>query len=66
MACASGWPLEAGGSWLSATSYSFDISVLEIFGSLCHGFSLVLLGEHRWGVASEWSTASRGSWCGGA
>jgi amino acid adenylation domain-containing protein len=44
--------LEPPGVWLSATSYSFDISVLEIFGSLCFGFSLVLLGENRWGVAS--------------
>jgi NAD(P)-dependent dehydrogenase (short-subunit alcohol dehydrogenase family) len=45
--------LSPAGTWLSASSYSFDISVLEIFGSLTHGFTLVLLGENRWGVASD-------------
>jgi amino acid adenylation domain-containing protein len=42
-----------GGVWLSATSVSFDISVLEIFGSLTHGFTLVLMGETQFGVASK-------------
>jgi amino acid adenylation domain-containing protein len=35
--------LDQPGTWLSATSASFDISVLEIFGSLSHGFKLVLV-----------------------
>src|SRR5690606_6011581 len=37
--------LDPSGIWLSGTSTSFDISVLEIFGSLCHGRTVALLGE---------------------
>lgn len=33
------------GVWLSVTSLSFDISVLEILWSLCRGFHLVLHGD---------------------
>ncbi len=34
--------LAGGGVWFSDTSISFDISVLEIFGGLGHGFEVVL------------------------
>ncbi|MES1204667.1 MAG: amino acid adenylation domain-containing protein [Pseudomonadota bacterium] len=37
--------LDDTGVWLSGTSTSFDISVLELFGSLCHGRAVALLGE---------------------
>ncbi len=33
------------GVWLAGTSISFDISVLEILGSLCYGRRVALLGE---------------------
>ncbi len=33
---------DSPGVWLAVTSISFDISVLEIFWSLCRGFKLVL------------------------
>lgn len=34
-----------GDKWLTVTSLSFDISVLEIFWSLTHGLELVVYGE---------------------
>ncbi len=37
--------LDQEGVWLAGTSISFDISVLEILGSLCHGRRVALLGE---------------------
>ncbi len=37
--------LDGRGCWLAGTSISFDISVLEILGSLCHGRKVALLGE---------------------
>jgi amino acid adenylation domain-containing protein len=43
--------LRAGGVWLAGTSVCFDISVLEIFGSLTHGLTLVVLGASQLGVA---------------
>lgn len=33
------------GTWLSVTSISFDISVLELFWTLCRGFTVVLHGD---------------------
>ncbi len=36
---------EAGDMWLTSTSISFDISVLEIFGPLVHGLPLVVYGD---------------------
>ncbi|HVJ17716.1 MAG TPA: amino acid adenylation domain-containing protein, partial [Polyangiaceae bacterium] len=53
--------LDARGVWLAATSISFDISVLEILGSLSHGRRVVLLGEAvlgqvadpRYGIAAQ-------------
>lgn len=36
---------DAGGVWLSVTSMSFDISVLELFWTLARGFKLVLSGD---------------------
>lgn len=33
------------GVWLAVTSISFDISVLELFWTLCRGFKLVLLSD---------------------
>jgi amino acid adenylation domain-containing protein len=39
--------------WLAGTSVSFDISVLELFGSLSHGLTVVLLGEQRLGVTAH-------------
>ncbi len=41
--------LTPGGVWLAGTSISFDISVLEIFGSLVHGLTVVLLGDQKLG-----------------
>ena len=32
-------------SWLAVTSLSFDISVLELFWTLAHGFKVVLFGD---------------------
>ncbi|WP_333683478.1 MupA/Atu3671 family FMN-dependent luciferase-like monooxygenase [Pontibaca methylaminivorans] len=37
----------AGGVWLSVTSLSFDISVLELFWTLARGFKIVLLGDEN-------------------
>jgi amino acid adenylation domain-containing protein len=37
--------LDAGAVWLAATSTSFDISILELWGSLCHGRTVVLAGD---------------------
>ncbi|MDX2021247.1 MAG: amino acid adenylation domain-containing protein [Deltaproteobacteria bacterium] len=34
--------LQGGGVWFADTSVSFDISVLELFGALGHGFEVVL------------------------
>ena len=45
--------LDAHGTWLAATSVSFDISVLEILGSLSHGRRVVLLGESVLGQVSD-------------
>jgi len=42
-----------GGVFLAGTSISFDISVLEIFGSLTHGMTVALLGEKKLGVAVD-------------
>jgi natural product biosynthesis luciferase-like monooxygenase protein len=36
------------GVWLAVTSLSFDISVLELFWTLSHGFKLVLYAEEDW------------------
>jgi amino acid adenylation domain-containing protein len=41
------------GVWLAGTSVSFDISVLEILGSLCHGRRVVLLGESVLGEVED-------------
>ncbi len=41
------------GVWLAGTSICFDISVLEIFGSLTHGYTLVVLGAAQLGVAAD-------------
>jgi amino acid adenylation domain-containing protein len=45
--------LSPGGVWLAITSISFDISVLEILGSLTHGLTVVLLGDQRLGDAEN-------------
>jgi amino acid adenylation domain-containing protein len=37
--------LDGNGVWLAGTSTSFDISILEIWGSLCHGRTVVLAGD---------------------
>lgn len=37
--------LESGGVWLNDTSISFDISVLELFGALGHGFHVIVRRE---------------------
>ncbi|MHC5066297.1 MAG: amino acid adenylation domain-containing protein, partial [Planctomycetota bacterium] len=42
------------GVWLAVTSISFDISVLELFGTLAHGFTVVLYdGFHGDGLREE-------------
>ncbi|MCA9984710.1 MAG: LLM class flavin-dependent oxidoreductase, partial [Anaerolineales bacterium] len=38
-------PYEAGDSWLTVTSLSFDISVLEVFWSLSRGLKLVIYAD---------------------
>jgi natural product biosynthesis luciferase-like monooxygenase protein len=47
----------AGGVWLSVTSLSFDISVLELFWTLARGFKVVLLGDEKF-VAGGTETGS--------
>ncbi|MGK0498672.1 MAG: natural product biosynthesis luciferase-like monooxygenase protein [Oceanicoccus sp.] len=37
----------APGVWLAVTSISFDISVLEIFWTLCRGFTVILYADER-------------------
>ena len=46
------------GTWLAVTSLSFDISVLELFWTLCRGFEVVLYegSEGRSGQGSDAST----------
>lgn len=40
--------VESGpGTWMAVTSMSFDISVLEIFWTLCRGFTVVLYSENK-------------------
>ena len=46
-----------GGVWLSVTSLSFDISVLELFWTLARGFKVVLLGDEKF-VAGGVETGS--------
>ena len=41
------------GVWLAGGSVSFDISVLEIWGNLCHGQKVVLLGDALLGDARD-------------
>ena len=36
-------PAEEWGAVLASTSFSFDVSVAEVFGTLCHGGTLVLV-----------------------
>jgi amino acid adenylation domain-containing protein len=45
--------LDDTGVWLAGTSTGFDISVLEILGCLCHGRSVVLLGDTVFGDARD-------------
>jgi amino acid adenylation domain-containing protein len=45
--------LDEHGVWLAGTSTSFDISVLELWGCLCHGRSVVLLGDMVLGDARD-------------
>ena len=52
---------EAGpGVWLAVTSISFDISVLELFWTLAHGFRLVVQEETSDLVAPDASIAGAG------
>jgi len=44
---------EGPGSWLSVTSLSFDISVLELFWTLARGFKVVLYDDPNRGAAGE-------------
>ncbi|MDB4994103.1 MAG: linear gramicidin synthase subunit [Myxococcaceae bacterium] len=37
--------LDENGVWLSATTIAFDISILELLGSLCHGRTIALVGD---------------------
>ncbi|WDE09180.1 non-ribosomal peptide synthetase [Thalassomonas viridans] len=37
--------LQDKGVWLAVTGVAFDISVLELFGTLCQGFKVVLWGD---------------------
>jgi amino acid adenylation domain-containing protein len=37
--------LDASGVWLASASICFDMSTIEILGSLCHGARLVVLGQ---------------------
>lgn len=40
-------------TWLAATSLSFDISVLELFWTLAHGFKVVLFADGPEGLSSS-------------
>jgi len=44
-------PHNPPGTWLAVTSLSFDISVLELFWTLCRGFKVVLYAE-KWDAAA--------------
>ncbi|MCO7199084.1 MupA/Atu3671 family FMN-dependent luciferase-like monooxygenase [Pseudoalteromonas sp. OANN1] len=37
--------LKGGGTWLAVTGIAFDISVLELFGTLANGFTVVLYAD---------------------
>lgn len=53
-------PHDPPGTWLSVTSLSFDISVLELFWTLARGFKLVLTGdEDRRRIAGDDPRISR-------
>lgn len=43
---------DPAGTWLSVTSLSFDISVLELFWTLARGFKLVLSGDETRALVS--------------
>jgi amino acid adenylation domain-containing protein len=45
--------LDSDGVWLSGTSTAFDISLLELFGSLCHGRTVALLGNTVLGQVAD-------------
>jgi len=50
------------GTWLAVTSISFDISVLEIFWTLCRGFTVVIQEESdRASLSRTVGSSSKGS-----
>ncbi|WP_413718759.1 MupA/Atu3671 family FMN-dependent luciferase-like monooxygenase [Silicimonas sp. MF1-12-2] len=51
---------ETGDVWLSVTSLSFDISVLELFWTLARGFKVVLLGDEKMVADGGGETAGKG------
>ncbi|MFD1342242.1 MupA/Atu3671 family FMN-dependent luciferase-like monooxygenase [Litorisediminicola beolgyonensis] len=52
---------DQGGTWLSVTSLSFDISVLEIFYTLARGFKVVMSGdESRALISGDTATGGGG------
>src|SRR4029450_1511755 len=46
--------------WLAVTSLSFDISVLELFWTLSHGFKVVIQTDRRHAKLAPRRGASRG------
>jgi amino acid adenylation domain-containing protein len=45
--------LDDTGAFIGSASISFDMSVIEILGSLCHGRTVVMLGDSRLGEAQN-------------
>ncbi|MDQ3032938.1 MAG: LLM class flavin-dependent oxidoreductase [Myxococcota bacterium] len=50
-------PRTANATWLAVTSLSFDISVLELFYTLCRGFRVVLTGDEDRALVSSGGAA---------
>lgn len=50
-----------GSTWLAVTSLSFDISVLELFYTLCRGFRVVISGDDDRALVSSGRSARGGA-----
>ncbi len=52
---------EVPGSWLAVTSLNFDISVLELYWTLCRGFKVVLFAEETARAQASTGAPRRGT-----
>ncbi|MCO7226824.1 non-ribosomal peptide synthetase, partial [Pleionea sp. CnH1-48] len=50
------------GKWLAVTGISFDISVLEILGTLCYGFSTVIANDQKLSALSAQESSQLSSY----